>query len=159
MPNKVPEIRYEPWPKLNATLKPDCLFCDKKAVLQAVGSKDRTYAQMRCCTELTCMERAFRMAIVSLGGISEVGGENETETVAWLEENLKAKKAAWKKAASVGSFPTPNERTEIMASVPCHIRCWKSGGPVSVRQGHTCPNCGRESALRSVWDHLKDPLV
>ena len=144
-----PAIRFSVWPKLNATLKPECLFCVNKATQQATGSLPNTVAQMRCCTNMRCMEQAYRMAIISLGVSASM---DITEAVAWVEEHCKRSKIAWKNL-------TPEARGDIMALVPCHVRCWRSGGPVSVGQGETCPHCGREETIKSAWDHLKNPLV
>ena len=40
---------------------------------------------------------------------------------------------------------TATDRDVVLAArkIPCSIRCWRIGGPVDVKVGEPCPECGK----------------
>ena len=36
--------------------------------------------------------------------------------------------------------------------IPCTIRCWRVGGPVDVRPGEECSECGKPVPLKTSWE-------
>lgn len=64
----------------------------------------------------------------------------------WLEKYCDTNAIDWDKA-------TPVERFKLTMQVPCHIRCFRVGCPVS-RRGEACPECGRKTTLPTVWERL-----
>ncbi len=42
--------------------KPNCLYCDQKATLEAAAARGNATANIRCCTALSCKRKAARAA-------------------------------------------------------------------------------------------------
>lgn len=43
---------------------------------------------------------------------------------------------------------------QVARLVPCHIRCWRVGGPVDVKPGDKCPECGKLCPTPTRYDLL-----
>lgn len=65
----------------------------------------------------------------------------------WLDGYLEANGIDWEKL-------TKGERLKLTMHIPCNIRCWRVGGPVEVKPGESCPECGLERPLLTVWERL-----
>jgi len=51
---------------------------------------------------------------------------------------------------------TPAQWFHLVMQVPCSIRCWRIGQPVTVKPGEVCPECGKLQPVPDVWDRLRD---
>lgn len=49
--------RKSPWQK------DDCLFCDNKAILEAVVGEENVISHIRCCAEHECGNKAAELAV------------------------------------------------------------------------------------------------
>jgi len=65
----------------------------------------------------------------------------------WLAGYLEANNFDWDKL-------TKGEQFKVTMLVPCSIRCFRVGGPVDVKPGQACPECGHERPLLTVWERL-----
>jgi len=45
----------------------------------------------------------------------------------------------------------------LTRQIPCSVRCWRIGGPVDVKPGDPCSECGKIEPKPTFWDRL--PLL
>jgi hypothetical protein len=62
----------------------------------------------------------------------------------WLGDFIEANQLDWEKL-------TKGERFQVTRMIPCNVRCFRVGGPVSVDPGQECPECGKERPLLTNW--------
>lgn len=48
------------------------------------------------------------------------------------------------------------EQFQLTMKVPCTIRCFRVGGPVDVVPGEKCPECGKRSPHKGLFDHIQE---
>ena len=65
----------------------------------------------------------------------------------WVHKLCQEREIDWSKL-------TAGQRTQITMLVPCTIRCWRVGGPVDVRPGEDCSECGRHVELLTSWEKI-----
>jgi hypothetical protein len=48
--------------------KPDCLFCDKPSVFEAVLHEGKIRSSVRCCEDKECRDKAIDFALIPFNG-------------------------------------------------------------------------------------------
>lgn len=79
-----------------------------------------------------------------------IGKRQEAEQQAakeWLAHLLEKHQIDWDKL-------TPAQRLMLTRHIPCFIRCWRVGGPVDVKPGEVCSECGQKQVVPTFWEKL-----
>jgi hypothetical protein len=53
---------------------------------------------------------------------------------------------------------SPAQRFLLAREIPCSVRCWRVGGPVDVKPGDKCSECGKLEPLPSFWEMIPLPV-
>jgi hypothetical protein len=53
---------------------------------------------------------------------------------------------------------TQAQKFLLMREIPCSIRCWRVGGPVDVKPGEKCSECGHEEPKPTAWERIPLPV-
>lgn len=65
----------------------------------------------------------------------------------WLAKWLERQGIQWDNLTAAQQFLAARE-------IPCSIRCWRVGGPVDVKPGDVCPECGQEVPKPTCWEMI-----
>jgi len=68
----------------------------------------------------------------------------------WLGRWLERNHIDWDTLTKAQQFLLTRE-------IPCSVRCWRVGGPVDVRAGDPCSECGKIEPKPTAWDVI--PLL
>ena len=69
--------------------------------------------------------------------------------VAWLSKLVADRGLDWDKL-------TAGQQLSLTREIPCSIRCWRIGEPVTTTPGKPCPECGQMVPLPTAWDRVGD---
>jgi hypothetical protein len=69
----------------------------------------------------------------------------------WLGSFLERHGIEWDSLTKAQQFLMTRE-------IPCSIRCWRVGGPVNVKAGEPCSECGKIEPKPTFWEHLPLPV-
>ena len=77
--------------------------------------------------------------------------EDQTAVREWLAEFIEREGIEYDKLSQGQKFM-------LMHEIPCSIRCFRVGGPVDVRRGEPCPECGAVEPLLTSWEIIPLPV-
>lgn len=77
--------------------------------------------------------------------------EDDLAARKWLGEWLDKNHIDW-------DTLSPAQRFLLTREIPCSIRCWRVGGPVTVKPGDPCSECGKVEPKPTFWEHIPLPV-